>query len=168
MLAHDIENSTDVMRTFAWQEKYDEANALYQQALAIDEKVYGRDHLEVAADLTTWVGVLEAQVSRMKHSRRVRRADRDPGPFHTLTSRDLVRPQLSWHYQDLREICSCRQGLPGPVFTIRTRSTSARANAAPWNETPKARPAQCYPGRLIRVAYGNFEIGGCSAHRKYL
>ena len=35
------------------QGKYEEAEPLYQQALAIDEKVYGQDHPEVATDLSS-------------------------------------------------------------------------------------------------------------------
>lgn len=39
------------------------AEPLLRRSLAIDEKVYGPDHLEVAADLNNCAGVLFNQVS---------------------------------------------------------------------------------------------------------
>ena len=45
-----------------FQGKYDQAEPLYKRSLAIDEKVYGPDHPEVATDLNNWAGLLEAQV----------------------------------------------------------------------------------------------------------
>ncbi|CAN0478877.1 unnamed protein product, partial [Scytosiphon promiscuus] len=36
----------------------EEAEPLYQRCLAVDEKVYGPDHPEVAADLNNWAGLL--------------------------------------------------------------------------------------------------------------
>ncbi|CAN0239285.1 unnamed protein product, partial [Laminaria digitata] len=44
------------------QGKYDEAEALVKRALAIDEKVFGRDHPNIASHLNTWAGVLKKQV----------------------------------------------------------------------------------------------------------
>ncbi|CAN0192932.1 unnamed protein product, partial [Ectocarpus sp. 12 AP-2014] len=46
----------------AFQGKYEEAEPLYKRSLAIDEKVYGPDHPEVATDLNNWAALLEAQV----------------------------------------------------------------------------------------------------------
>ena len=40
------------------QGKYDEAEPLYVRAMAIDEKVYGPDHPEVATDLNNRAGLL--------------------------------------------------------------------------------------------------------------
>ena len=45
-----------------YQGKYDDADPLYQRALAIDEKVLGPDHPDVAADLNNRAGLLESQV----------------------------------------------------------------------------------------------------------
>lgn len=47
------------------QEKFGEADPLYQRVLEIDEKVYGPGHPEVAADLTTWAAMLMSQVSAL-------------------------------------------------------------------------------------------------------
>lgn len=46
----------------ALQGKYDEANPMYQRALAINETWYGPDHPEVATDLNNWAGLLEKRV----------------------------------------------------------------------------------------------------------
>lgn len=46
-----------------WQGKYDEADPLYQRALAIDQSAYGPDHPQVATDLIYLGGLLKAQVS---------------------------------------------------------------------------------------------------------
>lgn len=45
------------------QDKFASAEPLLNGPLAIDEKVYGPDHLEVAADLNNCAGVLFNQVS---------------------------------------------------------------------------------------------------------
>ena len=44
------------------QGRYEEAEPLYKRSLAIDEKVYGPDHPEVATDLFIWAELLRAQV----------------------------------------------------------------------------------------------------------
>ena len=44
-----------------------EAEPLYRQALAIDEKVYGKEHPEVATDLNNLAGLLKAQVLIFSH-----------------------------------------------------------------------------------------------------
>jgi len=44
------------------QSKYDEASALYERAVAIDEVVYGADHPNVAVDLFQWAELLKDQV----------------------------------------------------------------------------------------------------------
>ncbi|CAM9521442.1 unnamed protein product [Ectocarpus sp. 4 AP-2014] len=41
--------------------KYEEAETLYRRSLAIDEKVYGPDHPEVAAGLNSWAEFLRSQ-----------------------------------------------------------------------------------------------------------
>ncbi|CAN0234238.1 unnamed protein product [Scytosiphon promiscuus] len=48
-------------RLFELQGKFEEAEPLYKRSLAIDEKVYGPDHPEVATDLNNWAGLLESQ-----------------------------------------------------------------------------------------------------------
>ena len=45
-----------------FQGNYVEAEPLYLQALAIDEKVYGKDHPDVAIDLNNLAGLYKAQV----------------------------------------------------------------------------------------------------------
>ena len=35
---------------------------MYKRSLAIDEKIYGPDHPEVATDLNNWACLLESQV----------------------------------------------------------------------------------------------------------
>ena len=35
---------------------------MYKRSLAIDEKIYGPDHPEVATDLNNWAGLLHRQV----------------------------------------------------------------------------------------------------------
>jgi len=47
---------------FDFQGKLDDAVPLYLQALAIDEKVYGKDHPEVATDMNNLAHLYEAQV----------------------------------------------------------------------------------------------------------
>ena len=49
---------------FTFQGKYEEAEPLYRRSLAIDEKVYGPDHPEVATDLNNWAVLLEKQVRK--------------------------------------------------------------------------------------------------------
>ena len=44
------------------QGKLAEAESLYKRSLAIDEKVYGPDHPDVATDINNWSLLLEAQV----------------------------------------------------------------------------------------------------------
>ncbi|CAB1107477.1 unnamed protein product [Ectocarpus sp. CCAP 1310/34] len=44
-----------------FQGKYEEAEPLYMLSLAIDEKVYGPDHLEVAEDLNNCAGLLSIE-----------------------------------------------------------------------------------------------------------
>ena len=45
------------------QGKYDEAEPLYRESLAIDKKIYGDEHPSVATDLTNLAGLLKSQVS---------------------------------------------------------------------------------------------------------
>ena len=45
------------------QGKYDEAEPLYRESLAIDKKIYGDEHPEVATDLNNLASLLESQVS---------------------------------------------------------------------------------------------------------
>ena len=45
------------------QGKYDEAEPLYRESLAIDKKIYGDEHPDVATDLNNLAGLLKAQVS---------------------------------------------------------------------------------------------------------
>ena len=45
------------------QGKLDEAEELMKQALAIDKKVYGEDHPEIATDLNSLALLLKAQAS---------------------------------------------------------------------------------------------------------
>lgn len=45
-----------------FQGKYAEAEPLYRRSLAINERVYGPDHQEVATDLNNWAVVLKSQV----------------------------------------------------------------------------------------------------------
>lgn len=47
------------------QGKYAEAGPLCERALAIDEKVYGKTHPQVAFDVTNLAALLEAQVRAM-------------------------------------------------------------------------------------------------------
>lgn len=44
------------------QRKFQDAEPLYERSLAIDEKVYGPDHPEVATDLNNWAALYEVQV----------------------------------------------------------------------------------------------------------
>ena len=48
------------------QGKYDEAEPLYVRAMAIDEKVYGPDHPEVARDLNNRAELLQQQVRAVR------------------------------------------------------------------------------------------------------
>ena len=45
------------------QGKYNEAEPLYRESLAIDKKIYGDEHPEVATDLNNLAWLLESQVS---------------------------------------------------------------------------------------------------------
>lgn len=45
-----------------WQGKFEAADTLFLRALAIDEKVYGPNHAEVAKDLNNRALLLESQV----------------------------------------------------------------------------------------------------------
>lgn len=47
---------------FRTQRKFQDAEPLYERSLAIDEKVYGPDHPEVATDLNNWAALYEVQV----------------------------------------------------------------------------------------------------------
>jgi len=47
-----------------FQGKYDEAEPLYREALAIDKKIYGDEHPEVATDLNNLALLLKSQVSQ--------------------------------------------------------------------------------------------------------
>ena len=47
-----------------FQGKYEEAEPLYRRSLAIDEKIYGPDHPEVATGLHNWAELLRVQVRR--------------------------------------------------------------------------------------------------------
>ena len=49
-------------RFFDFQGKLDDAVPLYLEALAIDEKVYGEDHPEVATDLNNLALLYKTQV----------------------------------------------------------------------------------------------------------
>lgn len=55
----------DLARSFptTFQGKYEEASPLLIRSLAIDEKVYGPDHPNVATGLNGWARLLESQVS---------------------------------------------------------------------------------------------------------
>ena len=46
-----------------FQGKYDEAEPLYREALAIDRKVSGNEHPDVATSLNNLAGLLKTQVS---------------------------------------------------------------------------------------------------------
>ena len=46
-----------------FQGKYDKAEPLYRESLAIDKKIYGDEHPSVARDLNNLAGLLETQVS---------------------------------------------------------------------------------------------------------
>ena len=52
----------DPRRVFA-QGEYAQADDLYRQALAIDERAYGRDHPIVAKDISNHAGLLYRQVA---------------------------------------------------------------------------------------------------------
>ena len=52
------------------QGKYDEAEPLYRESLAIDKKIYGDEHPEVATDLNNLAGLLKAQVSSFVFSQK--------------------------------------------------------------------------------------------------
>lgn len=53
-----------------FQGKYAEAEPLYRRSLAINERVYGPDHQEVATDLNNWAsGVKEPGESQNDASR---------------------------------------------------------------------------------------------------
>ncbi|CAN0557886.1 unnamed protein product, partial [Ectocarpus sp. 12 AP-2014] len=43
------------------QRKFQDAEPLYERSLAIDEKVYGPDHPEVATDLNNYAALYEVQ-----------------------------------------------------------------------------------------------------------
>ena len=49
-------------RVFAAQGKYDEAEPLYKESLAIRKKVFGDEHPSVATGLNNLAGLLKAQV----------------------------------------------------------------------------------------------------------
>ena len=51
-----------------FQGKLEEAGPLYQRALAIDEKVYGPDHPDVAGALNNWAQLLNEQVRDVNFS----------------------------------------------------------------------------------------------------
>lgn len=53
----------DISFPLMFQGKYVEAESLHVRLLAIDEKVYGPGHPNVARDLNNWAGLLEGQVS---------------------------------------------------------------------------------------------------------
>ena len=53
--------------SLVFQGKYEEAEPLYQRSLAIDENVYGPDHLEVALDLNNWAWLLEKKVRAVRN-----------------------------------------------------------------------------------------------------
>ncbi|CAB1113194.1 unnamed protein product [Ectocarpus sp. CCAP 1310/34] len=53
--------------SFMFQGKYDEAEPLYKRSLAIDEKVYGPDHPDVATALNNWVRLLSICSSALKY-----------------------------------------------------------------------------------------------------
>lgn len=55
-----LEGTVGLLRTF--QGKSAEADELYRRALAIDEKVFGPEHKEVATDLNNLAGAVMAQV----------------------------------------------------------------------------------------------------------
>jgi hypothetical protein len=46
-----------------FQGKYDEAEPLHREALAVDKKIYGDEHPDVATDLNNLAAMLKSQVS---------------------------------------------------------------------------------------------------------
>ena len=50
----------------SWQDKYDDAEKLYKRSLAIEEKVYGPDHPDVATGINNLAALLEYQVTQSR------------------------------------------------------------------------------------------------------
>lgn len=50
-----------------YQGKFREAEELYKRSLAIDEKVYGPDHPEIATGLNSWALLLKEEVSAVRN-----------------------------------------------------------------------------------------------------
>ena len=51
-----------------WQGEYEKAEEMYRKALAIDIKVYGENHTEVATDLNNLADLLQTNVSVKRES----------------------------------------------------------------------------------------------------
>jgi tetratricopeptide (TPR) repeat protein len=56
-----LSSLNNLANLYAEQGKFEQAEPLYQRALAIDEKVYGQDHPEVATDLRSLAILYEDQ-----------------------------------------------------------------------------------------------------------
>lgn len=82
--------------------KYNEAKPLFQQALAIDEKTYGPDSVDVARDLHSLAVLYQAQKRFAQAEPLYRRClsirEKDYGPDHLLVAESLTN--LARLYQD--------------------------------------------------------------------
>jgi tetratricopeptide (TPR) repeat protein len=82
--------------------KYDEAKPLFQQALALDEKAFGPNHVDVARDLHNLAGLYQAQrrysEAEPLYKRCLSIRQRDYGPEHLLVAESLTN--LARLYQD--------------------------------------------------------------------
>ncbi|CAB1118954.1 unnamed protein product [Ectocarpus sp. CCAP 1310/34] len=65
-LAGVLRSQASVNPVFEILRNFQDAEPLYERSLAIDEKVYGPDHPEVATDLNNWAALYEVQAIREK------------------------------------------------------------------------------------------------------
>ena len=60
IMARPLHASDNLARLYRDQSRYQEAESLYQRAIAIDEKAFGPEHAEVATDLEAYAILLRA------------------------------------------------------------------------------------------------------------
>jgi len=75
-----------------------------ERALAIDEKVYGRDHPELAADMSNLAGLLEAQVRALRVARpTVAQGEHDEAEPLYVRSLEIRKNALGGNHPDVAQ-----------------------------------------------------------------